>query len=263
VEMRPGSAYIRLGKSIFDGKAPNYKMHFEVEGFVADLSFQNMVSTWKPGNGVTYYTEDKKVFYENSVILPFARLSGKITYDGKTIDGAGWGYGDRAHSNLSFFNQNESIFAIRGFPKSPDAPKFAMSMLEYKANKAYGSLRIPWIIIESDKKYLVATKNYTITPSDFRKDPITGYTYPWRLEVSGQDRGVSFRFVSQAQALKETLDVINELPAYLRPIVKKFFSRPVFYRYTGTLTGMITLADGTKIPLDLSGYSEVTFIQKN
>lgn len=263
IETRPGSAYIRLGKNVFEGSAPNYRASLDVGGLKADLKFSNKVPTWRPGSGVMYYTEDESVFNEIGVMLPMSRVTGKLVYDGVTIDTAGWGYGDRAFTNLNYFKQNEMIYAVRGFPKKNDRAKHTMSMLEYKTNKAYGSIRIPWIIIMSEDGYLVATKDFQMKPADFRVDKNTGYSYPWQIEMTGRDGDCSFRLVSRADRLDEVLDVIEEFPPYLRPLAKKFFSRPVFYRFSGKVTGEIVKSDGSKIPLDLEGYSEVTFIQKN
>jgi len=263
IETRQNSAFLKMGKCVFDGAAPTYKAELKIEGFSANLIFHNRVPTWKPGKGVTYFTKDKKVFYKNYMICPFSRVSGTIRYNGKTMDAAGWGYGDRGYSNLIFFRQHKYIYAIRGFPKKGAKAKYALSMLEYEAHPSYNSLRIPSIIIMSDSEYLVATKNYKLKLGDYRKDPNTGYTYPWRMEVDGDYNGVLFKLRSQAERLEEVLDVINELPSYIRPFAKKFFSRPVFYRFSGSLTGEITQRNGTKIQLDLHGYSEVVFVQKN
>lgn len=263
VETKPGTAYIRLGKNVFEGNAPNYSATLDVGGCKANLRFSNSVPTWRPGDGVMYYTPDKEIFKENSVMLPFSRVSGQLEYKGVKMDAAGWGYGDRAYTNLNYFRQNEMIYAVRGFPKNNDNPGYAVSMLEYKAHRSYGGIRVPWIILMGEDGYIIATKNFKLKKLDYRTDPKTGYSYPWRMEMTGQDRGCSFRLVSQAERLDEVFDVIDEFPSYLRPIVRKFFSRPVFYRFCGTITGVITTKDGKKIHIELDGSSSVTFIQNN
>lgn len=263
IGFKPGSAQIKMGQCSFDGKAPTYRVHFEAGGLAADLVFSNLVPTWKPGDGTTYYSPDKKTFYKYSAVCPFSKVAGSLKYNNKTVNAAGWGFGDRAQSNLSFFHQNRMIYAVRAFPKKTDGPKYAVSMLEYIAHSSYNSMRLPTLIIMDEKGYLVSTRNYTLKTADFRKDTNTGYSYPWRIDITGQDQGVDFKLHSQATRVEDVLDVINELPSYLRPIARKYFARPVFYRFTGGLTGELTLKDGSKARIDLDGYSEVTFIQKD
>jgi hypothetical protein len=88
-----------------------------------------------------------------------------------------------------------------------------------------------------------------------------GYPVPRLLKVSATASGFVADLEYRALILFDITDIIEEVPPYLRLIVRLFFRRPVYVRFLGEVHGTITYPDGHVETIELSGPYEYVILQ--
>ena|GEM_PF-3339881 len=258
ISYSPDSITFRAGKSYQDGKYPLYRYYLETENCLIDLYYRNFVPPFIPGDGVTWYDDEKKTFLKNMAFCPWGRVSGVIEFDGKRRVVKGQGYADRDHANQIFTKQIKEMHTYRGWPENPD-DGLCINVIEYISGPQYNGLIARWLTVMKKGEILMATRDFSTTRMNFVRDASTGFEYPtkWRLEAC--DAGVSIDGEWSSSRLMDVLDVFNEIPAPLRPIARRFFTRPVFYRMTGNFEGTFTNSAGESIPVKIKGMYKAVY----
>jgi hypothetical protein len=149
------------------------------------------------------------------------------------------------------------MHTYRGWPLDPENG-YSISFVEYISGPQYGGLRARWLILMKKGSILMATRDFNITRMDFIKDDSTGFEYPQRWKLDAHAPGASLVGGWKKSKLIDVLDVFNELPAPLRPIARSFFTRPVFYRMTGTFDGLFS-SGKDQIPIKVEGLCKAVY----
>jgi len=248
---------LRFGSFWQNGEYPAYRFHVDTPGFLADLTYKNLVPPFIPGDGYTWYDAGKKTFLKNVAFCPWGEVAGIIGVGGKRRQVKGQGYADHDHANQIFTKQIKEMHTYRGWPADPDNG-YSISFVEYIGGPQYSGLRARWLILMKKGSIVMATRDFTVTRSNFVKDDSTGFEYPQRWQLEARAPGGTLVGGWKKSKLIDVLDVFNELPAPLQPIARSFFTRPVFYRMTGTFEGLFNSGED-QIPIKVEGLCKAVY----
>jgi hypothetical protein len=91
---------VRMGPNYFRGDLHSYRVHVEIDDFVADVELTGTVRAWRPGTGYMFFGEHDEDFFATSQPVPLGVA--RVTVRGKDLDlsGNGPGYIDRGWTNV-------------------------------------------------------------------------------------------------------------------------------------------------------------------
>jgi len=259
----PNSAEISFKDSYIKGRNPNYHIHYVTDKVTVDLNYKSRVGVWAPaGAGRFKLGAEGKYYYNWAMGAPWADVTGSITINGKTYPVEGQGYVDHGHWSVPYNKHNPIWEGFQAWTWEPlDGHMWSVQVFDVITHPAFGGKRLGVALVIMDDRILCATPKYKITPGDFRRDSRTGVEFPWRFTVNTwPDAPCSISGVSNAKYSWEILDIFDELPAYLRPIIKKFLNRPVYLRAFGEFKGSVTCGD-QKLRLDLPAFHDANYVR--
>ncbi|RHZ56341.1 hypothetical protein Glove_402g19 [Diversispora epigaea] len=97
-------------------------------------------------------------------------------------------------------------------------------------------------------------------------DPDTGYNIPEKIlytwEGSTLDTGENFkaRMEFDTAVLMDKIDVLNEIPYFLKKIVQAFVAKPYVYQWFNDTIAYIKIGDKDEFAVPGKLFSEATFI---
>ncbi len=263
IKMASDYLYLKGDKNFVEGRGMKYRVHYDFEGFYCDLTYRNVLPPWKPGDGWVFLTPDKKIFNYYLTNCPWADVTGAMKVAGKTLNVVGQGYSDRSLSVMPPTRQNPYLYSIRTFSPdgTPPDKRWFFGLLESISHEEYGSKRLPTLKLAHGNKWVLSTKNYTLTPKDFVKGPDTPYEYPTRLIIHTRDQGYALDGEYRCRKLFDFTDILAELPAWARKAVTKFVKRPVFFRCLGEFNAVLKNPAGDVKRLHLLGPHEYMVVK--
>lgn len=222
---------VRVGKDRIWGNPPTFQVAFDNGGVKLDLTYEDLVPTWQPGDG-NVWLDGKQARYFIAVQAPWARVHGALTLDGTAVPVEGYGYCDQSFANILSNKQASLWVSFRGFPFPSTGPEAGpmVEFLEFVTTPEYGAARVPWLLVLEKGKILAATRNYSITPGALLPDGDSGYSYPSGMTVEVRDPGLALVGHLRTKRLVELADIFRDTPAPLRILAEAFLKRPVFYR---------------------------------
>lgn len=239
------------------GAYPKYVYTLNEEAFKAKLTVEDAYPGWKIGR--TYLTPDKKTLGEVFIFVPRGKISGTLTIDGKEVQVTGNAYADRFHGNQRFDRVDQLFYSVRALTPLPGSADINIHSTFNRSHPGYGKISTPGLLIMGPKAFVKATVFCEIVGQDFQTDPQVGYNFPRKLIVKSDLPGFTFRGVFTSQRNLEVLDILSQLPPYLRKIAEVFFKVPVFSKWDGIFEGSYTL-NGTQTNFKLRSLGEVNLI---
>ena len=263
IQMAPDHLYLKSGNNLVEGRGMTYKVHFDFPGFFCDLTYKNILPPWKPGDGKVYLTPDRDIFSDYPINSPWADVTGTIKIAGKTLNVVGQGYSDRSLSVFPPTRINTYLYSVRTFSSdgTPREDRWFFGLLESVSHPAYKSIRIPMILLAHGDKWVLTTKNYTLTPVDFVKGPNTPYEYPLKYIIRSRDQGYVLEGEYRCIKFFDFTDIFSELPGWLRSVAAKFLKRPVYFRSLGDFKATLKSPDGSVTQIHLFGPTEYMVIK--
>lgn len=239
----PKSAEISFGESFIKGKNPNYHVKLVTDNITVDVMLKSRVGLWAVnGNGKFHLDAENKWFFNAAFASAWADVTGTLTIKGKTykIDN-GQGYMDHGHWSVPFNRHNPLWEGFMAWTWEPiDGHMYALQISDFLTHPEYGGKRLADCYVIRDNKFVCTTPKFKILSADFRKEPRTGIEFPWRFDArTFPDAPCEIIGASKAEKAWEVLDIFDELPPYIRPVVKKFLTRPVYFRAMGTFSGTL------------------------
>lgn len=258
VQVGKDHLFVKEGKNSVEGKDGVYRVKFDIENFKCDLTYKNNVREWRPGDGYAWYSKKDNIFQFSLVTCPWADVTGTITLPDRTLKVNGEGYSDRSRATLFPTKLAPYLYSIRVFSPTgtPREERWMFGLLEQQMHPSFGGKRVPFIHLCHNNKIVMATKNYQIIPSDWAPGKDTPYKYPRRIKIRAKDKGWSLDGEYVCGELFDFLDVLAELPLWIRKMAEKFVKRPVYFRSHGQFNAVVISPDGKKTQLNLIGPHE-------
>ena len=258
IEFAEDRLYITDGTNWIEGSGMEYRVHYDFEGFYCDLTFNNILPPWKPGDGKEVFTEDGDVFERRTVNSPWADVSGVIRYGDTVHNVKGEGYSEYSILIVPFRRMNPALHAIRLFspPGTPREDRWHLGILDYLNHEDYGEERFPRLILAHGDDFVITTKDYILEGLDWTPAPNTPWEYPAKIRISYTGNGYRLEGYYTSNILFDVTDIFAEIPAIIRNFLLTFMSRPVYIRNLGEFTGYLIMPDGRVETLHLYGPYE-------
>lgn len=254
---------LKMGPHYWKGFYPDFYLHqdFPAEegqpAMKADVHFKCRTPGWRPGEGPVHYGDPNGDWYDLIVIIPWADVDGTVTLNGQTRKIKGWGYSDHNSQNLFPTTQSTELIALRSF-----APDYSIDFLEYIAPPDFGNTRSTWILIMKGNRILYATDKWDRKLTDVTTEPRRGYKYPTRAVITIAQPECKLTGNLKGVRLVGSVDLMDELPGFLRPFVAKFVSAPVFIRQNAVVEWHLTLpAEKIDDKFTAKGVFETTIVK--
>jgi len=168
---------VKMGGNRIHGECPMHKMHFLADGFEADLTFENLVQSYKtPPDGTTYFSMNPLIYMGWTIAQPRATVKGKLKINGKEITVSGIGYHDHNWGNISFGELYDYWYWGRIF-----LPGHTIIYSVGQLGECMDHAPINAAIVFEGDKLVDMTQEIVGEPSDFVMDSETGIEYPKKL----------------------------------------------------------------------------------
>ncbi len=246
------------GASTLEGENLLYRLVCDFDGFTCDLTFSGYIPAWKPGTGREEYTEDGRNFQYKAVFLPWAKVEGTLSVDGREISVLGHGYGEKTLFINPFTRHQPYLHALRLYTPfdTPRPESLHFGILEPTLSKAYDFRKLPRLVgIEGDT-WLFTTRDYIFEPIKMENPEFAQYEYPTQFKLFAEANGYILDGIVSESVFFHFTDIFDSLPGFLKRILLIFFKRPVYFRYVAEFIGTLTDPDGTVRNLKMKGPYE-------
>ncbi len=263
IRISKDSLFVTDGKNTVYGSDMTYYLQFDFKGFRCNLTYRNVLPPWKAGDGWVYLTKDRNVLEYRIITSPWAQVDGFIAVDGKRIQVQGQGYGEKCLIVGPLTKLNPFLHSLRLYSpdSTPQESRWHLGLLETISNKEYQSKKIPLLVLAHGNEWIFTTHTYTLEPLDPQSLKDVPYTYPGKLRIEAEHKGMKLEGVFASTRLFHFTDVFDDIPKWIKSFLLLFVKRPVYFRTVGTFIGYLTMPDGTVQYLNLSGAYEYVVVQ--
>lgn len=256
--------YITDGTNTIEGEDDYFRVVIDIEEFSCDLVYENIIPSWKPGDGYDYYDIEMTAFDKRAVVSPWAEVHGRFSFkDEFAMDVEGQGFAEKQLTVNPFTKLNETTYTMRLFsePGTPPEDRWHLGILENYLHEDYGGDRQARLTFAHDDEWVFTTQDYEIEPFDYRTHEDLPYTYPSKLRIVCDHNGYNLDGTYVATKLFNYTDIMDELPPFFRSFLLLFIDRPVYFRCLGEFMGIITYPDGSTEFIHLLGPYEYIIVK--
>ena len=218
---------LRFGPHSVKGDLKNYHIHMEtIDGIGADLTLESLSTPYRPGT--SYIKFDSEVeFFTWLCVVPKGRVTGTLTYGGKTHQVTGFGYHDHQWFSVNFQKKfNHWVWARQSFED------YTVLVFDMVTSRDSGYSRFPIMFIED-------TDGNTVFENT--KDVVCSVLEDYHDEVSDKDcpKAIHYVFENEGKKVEYTLTsqkVIeangkNNIPLAARLVLKTLGMDISYTRY--------------------------------
>jgi hypothetical protein len=226
---------IKFSMSDPKGDFSEIKLFSEDDALKLDINFLPLSKAFSIQDGNIHFGYDKSDGHINLKFIPFAKVTGQISLTGLGEEFDGYGfcvhqfqgvkpYLSASKWNLVYFQSKES----------EDETKMSAFMIQIKTPSAYDSVTFNIGSIFAGHKQLGVSIGNQIEPQEMYRDPESHYlipskfTYTW-TGVSFDDEPFKIICDIRPKTLCAKMNVLDNLPFFLRKAIEAFVSRPFAY----------------------------------
>lgn len=245
-----------------------FKINITHPELVVSLDFNCVDKGFKVGEGKTYLGGDQSsaAGYVSHKFWPRAFAKGtfivnqhihEIEGDGMFIHAIQGMQPQLIASNWNFLNFHSKEASI--------------AMMQFQTTKQYGSVNInQGSLVLNDKLVCVSVEN-TVELLDLKKDEDTDYNIPEKVKMTWkgktikeegiEPKDVSIVMISEPKNLIDKIDVLSEIPYFIRKIVQSLIVKPYIYQWLDNTTAEITIGD-EKTTVEGYCFQELVFVSE-
>ncbi|CAO3623484.1 unnamed protein product [Cunninghamella echinulata] len=247
-----------------------YKVQITHPDLVVSLDFERVDKGFKVGEGRTYLGGGDQTSAAGFVSHKFwPRANGKGTFivDKQLHEVEGHGMFIHAIQGM----QPQLIASNWNFVDF-QAKDAALSMMQFQTTKQYGAINInQGSLVFKDKLVCVSVEN-GVELLDLKKDEETEYDIPQRIKLTwkgktikedgndeDQPKDVHVEMIVTVKNLIDKIDVLAEIPWFLKKLVQTFVVKPYIYQWLDDATATITIGDETT-QVEGKCFQELVFV---
>lgn len=243
-----------------------YKINITHPELVVSLDFERVDQGFKVGEGKTYLGGDKAsaAGFVSHKFWPRCSAKGTFIVDQKIHEIEGDGTFIHAIQGM----QPQLIASNWNFVDF-HSDKASIAMMQFQTTKQYGSVNInQGSLVLNDKLVCVSIDN-SVELLDMKKDEETEYDIPqtvkmtWKgktIKQEGEEpKDVSIVIISEPKNLIDKIDVLAEIPYFIRKLVQSLIVKPYIYQWLDKTTAEITVGD-EKITTEGFCFQELVFV---
>jgi predicted secreted hydrolase len=224
-DARVGDCWCK-GEYPSDGGLPTHRLYIKQDGMEADLTFTSEVPGWKPGQGKSDFGD--RGYMSWVVAVPRARVSGTVSFEGRTLEASGIGYHD--HNVVTADMRRIISFWYWGRLYTDD---YTLLYAYVKTQKRFGGHASKPLMLARGGEVVLSNGEMNLREGMRLWNDTAHRDYPSSLllTVPGE--------LSLELKVKEVIDahdLLDDLPQWLmnkvvRAAVNKFIGRPGWFRF--------------------------------
>jgi len=228
---------VKISHNWVRGNLHHYELHAESGEVAADLVFNGTVPPWRPGSGISYYDQDLSRYFGWLPAIPYGKVEGSLTYDGKVHKVSGTGYHDHNWANIDLPEVMSHWYWGRAHVAG-----YTMIFVEMTSSPAYGSQKIPVFMLAKHDKILTGNGlPLTLDAREFEQHP-GGRQFPLKLDFDWKtDQGEVHIDLRHPQIIEAT-SLLSMLPVWKQRLFR-LVANPYYFRFNAEL----------KLKVDLGG----------
>ncbi|KAJ3075139.1 putative cell survival pathways protein [Podochytrium sp. JEL0797] len=210
-----------------------------------DIDFIPSDDPFKIGTGQAFFGKDERDGYAQAAFMPKAKITGTMTLAGQTSECKGEGL---FHHVIQSKPQNVSRWNFVNFQNEADA----LMLYEFdlpKSGDSSGIVTSQGCIVRNGKTFAITTDNRALHVQT-ATDPMSKYDIPtqilavWKGKTLDDGVDVKIEISTMLDNNLERIDVLAELPFFLRKLIQKFVTAPfVFSWYERNAVAKMTVGD--------------------
>jgi hypothetical protein len=229
---------VRIGPSRVSGNLYSYELHTQGnKDWAADLVFTGSAPSWRPGTGKSYYDEELSRYFAWLVPIPYGKVEGTLTYDGKTYPVRGSGYHDHNWGNFGLETAYSHWYWGRAH-----VGDFTVIFSEMVANSSYGHQMAPtFMLAKGDRLLADLGQSFTLETADFQDHP-SGKRYPRALDFHWKAGEETVHITLRQPHLIDSFSLLDDLPGWKRWLARRFVN-PYYFRFNAEIELNVDLGD--------------------
>jgi hypothetical protein len=258
VEDAPQLFHIRFANGEIQGQDGDQRVRLELPEFSCDLRIRNLIPPWKPGDGYAYYGSGKEIYSHLLLAAPLASVNGEMTIKGRTIQADGWCTASRSLTVLPLSKLGTVYFGWQVFSPDPSVEPWFLELHHYESREEQNPLRIPMLVLAHGSRWVLTTKQYSLSPEQLVEQEGIPHPYPKKLRIHAEAEGYTLDGYFTSYKVIRFQDVFKSLPALLGAIASLFQKSPLIFRTIGDFQGTLLTPEGAVQDLNLSGLGSYT-----
>lgn len=251
-----------------DPTLSKFKISITHPDLIVELDYVRIDRGFKVGEGKTYLGGQDKSSAAGIVshkFWPRCTAKGIIIVDKEFFDIDAYGMFIHAIQGM----QPQLIASNWNFIDF-QADNAALSMMQFTTTKQYGGVEVnQGSLVLNDKLVCVSVEN-SVELLDLVKDSETEYGIPQRVKLSwkgktivenntDEEKDVSIVMVVPVKNLIDKIDILAEIPWFLKKLVQTFVVKPYIYQWLDDATAKIAIGNET---IECPGrcYQELVFV---
>jgi hypothetical protein len=188
---------------------------------IVSFEFERVDRGFKIGEGKTYFGQDKSTGFVEHKFWPKGNVKGNIIVDGRAFDVTGVGLFVHAIQGM-----RPHLIASRWNFVSFQSDDASLSMCEFETTPYYGSKKVnQGSLTVANKLVGVSVKNKaqfleTMLDPDTQYNIPTKIKYTWEGTTLETNENFSVSLNIKLDVLMDKIDVLNEIPYFLKKIVQ-------------------------------------------
>jgi hypothetical protein len=227
--------YVRAGRSWVRGDDGwNYELDVQTETLGAHLNLKGIVPPWRPGAG-KFLTSDGTGFFSWLAAVPYGKVDGLVSLNGKLRPIHGYGYHDHRWGTVDL-SQVFSHWYI-GHAQAGDC---TLVFLEITTSPEYGEIQLPALLLTQGSRILASgMEPIQLIDQDYQPDE-GGRSYPGLLQGCWETEQGRIRLVLRDPLPINSFSLVEFLPAWKR-LVGELRTNPYHFTLLANLDLEISL----------------------
>ncbi len=220
---------VKISHNWVRGDLHRYELHAEYSGLAADLTFTGTVPPWRPGAGITYYDEELTRFFGWLPAVPYGKVEGTLTYDGKVHKVSGSGYHDHNWGNVGLPEIMSHWYWGRAHVAG-----YTLIFVEMTSAREYGAQKIPVFMLAHHDKILTGDgAPLTLEAREFEKHP-GGRQFPRKIDFCWKSGEGEVNIALRHPQVIEATSLLGFLPPWQQRFMR-LFTNPYYFRFTAEM----------------------------
>ena len=253
-----------------DPTQTTYKIEITHPELVVSMDFTRVDRGFKVGEGKTYLGGDQAsaAGFVSHKFWPRAVAKGTFIVDKVLHEVEGDGTFIHAIQGM----QPQLIASNWNFCNF-HSKEASLSMMQFQTTKQYGAINInQGSIVLNGKLISVSVENH-VELLDLAKDEETEYDIPQKIKLTWKGKtikeegdeepakDVHVEMMVTVKNLVDKIDVLNEIPWFLKKLVQTFVVKPYIYQWLDVASAEITVGD-EKVVTEGTCFQELVFVSQ-
>ena len=227
---------VKISHNWVRGDLHRYELHAEFGELAADLVFTGTVPAWRPGAGITYYDEALTLFFGWLSAIPYGKVEGTLTYDGKEHKVSGSGYHDHNWGNIGL----EEVMSHWYWGRA-HVGGYTLIFVEMTSTREYGSQKIPVFLLARHDKILTGDgAPLVLEVREFEKHT-GGRQFPNKVDFDWKSADGEVHIALRRPQMIEASSLLGYLPPWKQRLAR-LFANPYYFRFNAELKLRVVLA---------------------